>query len=204
MDIFNDSDIIEGTPLTNLDPNENDIVNQTPEKSTKKHRQRRPKSKHPTEKYCTKTLEENLKLISRFAVQETTCGSVQYNKPFIFFDIKEIKQLSTKNILKHNNVHLVGFYEYHHNLGQILTTDKNVYDSDNILKLDFTLTSEKPIEHNVISVYGSVEVKVFDDIHVLIVKFFRTENEAYYRQYKDNLKYTRSFIPRCFFEILSC
>lgn len=201
MDIFNDSDIIEATPLTNVDPNENDIVNPTPEKSTKKRRQRKPK--HQIEKDCAETLEENLKLISRFAVQETTCGSVQYNKPFIYFDIKEIKQLSTKNILKHNNVHLVGFYEYHHHLGQILTAVKNGYDCDNILKLDFTLTSENPIELNVISVYGSVEMKLFDNTHVLIVKFFRTENEAYYRQYKDSLKYTRSFIPRCFFETLS-
>lgn len=200
MDFFNDSDFIEATPLTNRDPTENDIVNPTPEKSTRK-RQHKAKTKFKTDKRITETLEEQLNLINTFAIQETVCGSVQYNKPYIYFDIIEIKKFLLKNILKHNNVHLVGFYKYNHNNGQILTAVKNVYDCD-FLKLDFTLTTEKPVEDNVISVYGSVEVRLPNDI-VLIVNFFRMENEAYYKQYKDNLKFIRNFIPKCYFDTMS-
>lgn len=197
MNISDNGDIIEATTATNVDSSDSDIVCATPQK-LKKCRKHKLKVKEKNE-----SLEESLKLISRYKVEKTIVGSVNYNKPYIYLNIKEIHHLSRQNsFLKHNNVHVVGFYKFHPLFGQILTDYKKRFCKNNILKTDFKLLNGSPIEDNLISAYGSIEFQISHQKNqpVFIVKFFRTENEGYFKHYIESLKFSRNFVPRCYFE----
>lgn len=192
-------DIIEATPFTDTVSVDTDIVNATPQKFPKKCRKNCLKIKRKIQNN-TRTLEGCLKFVDKYKIQESVGGSVHYNKPYIYFDIEEIRQFINQNIiLKHNNVHLVGIYKFDFKLGQILSIGREL-DINGIIELNFKLLTDMPVEENVLSVYGSVE---YEEHPILLVKFFRTENEGYFKQYKESLRLVRNFVPRCYFQIMN-
>lgn len=194
-----ESDIIAATPFADTVASDNDIVNATPEKFAKKSWKNSVKVKRKIEKNTEETLVGCLKLVDKYKIHETAVGSVHYNKPYIYFDIKEIREFTNQTVLKHNNVHLIGIYKFDSKFGQILSNSQEI-DFNGIIELNFKLLTDIPVEENVISVYGSIE---YENHPVLLVKFFRTENAGYLKQYKESLKFVRNFVPRCYFEIFS-
>lgn len=177
--------------------NDPDIVDATPEKITKNRRKKKLKMRHKIE--TTKTLEEFLELEKKYRLYKIGSGS-EYNNPYVYFDIKEIRQFTNQNrVLKFNNILLIGFYQIDSKFGKILSDSQEI-DVDNMIKLDFKLSSDKPIERSVLSVYGAIE---YEPHPVLLVQFFRTENEGYMEQSKETLKFVRNFVPRCCFEVIS-
>lgn len=193
----NDSDIIEATP-SNVSLNDSEIIYATPVKVSKKPRKAKSKK---SEANCFTTQKHECWNFVNQKIHETAFGSVHYNKPFVYYEISEIIRLFNQNrFLKHNNVHLLGFYRYDPEIGHILSDNKIAFGS--FVKLDLKVINDSPVENNLLSAYGSIEV-IFNGCKkhlIFALKFFRTENDGYYNQYKEKLKLVRNFVPSCYFE----
>lgn len=145
------------------------------------------------------TLENFLNLEDKYEVYERAAEfDVPDSEPYIYFDINEIRWFTNqKSLLKHNNIHLLGFYKVNSKFGEVLSNYPEI-DGDNIIELKFE--SDMPnIEEEVISAYGSI---IHDPHPILVVDFFRPEDKAYLRQYRESLKFIRNFVPRCYFEVM--